>query len=353
MAVLTPIVRLATFAFPLWALAASLVALYRPAAFTWFDGPFITIGLGAIMLSMGLTLTVEDFRRVAQRPRLVALGVALQYVVMPSLGWTFASLLHLPTPLAVGLILVSCCPGGVASNVISYIALADVPLSVSMTAVSTLLSAIMTPALTTVLASSRVEVPAGGLLINTVQVVIVPIVAGVTLRRYARRLTRAVLPVAPLLAVVLITLIVASIIGANRGDILKSGGRLTVAVFLLHSCGFLLGYALSRLLKSGVVSARTISIEVGMQNSGLGVVLANRNFPDPLTAVPSAISSLFHSLIGSLLAAVWRARAQSERGRRPSRAGQAQDERDQRDERPLAEDPPGRPQAEARRADAN
>jgi BASS family bile acid:Na+ symporter len=127
------------------------------------------------------------------------------------------------------------------------------------------------------------------------------------LRRYARRAAAAVLPVAPLAAVVLITLIVASIIGANRADILQSGGRLTAAVFALHVSGFLLGYAFARLLASGVISARTISIEVGMQNSGLGVVLANQNFPDPLVAVPSAISSLFHSLIGSVLAAAWRA----------------------------------------------
>ncbi len=297
----------ATFAFPLWALAASVLALYRPAAFTWFTGLLITLGLGAIMLSMGLTLEVDDFKRVARRPRLIVLGVALQYVVMPALGWTVAWAMGLPPPLAVGLILVSCCPGGVASNVISYIALADVPLSVSMTAVSTLLSAIMTPALTVVYASSRVDVPATGLLIDTVQVVILPIVLGLTLRRYARRVTERALPFAPLAAVLLITMIVASIIGANREDILQSGGRLIAAVFLLHVGGFLLGYSLALLLRSGILSARTISVEVGMQNSGLGVVLATQNFPDPLVAVPSAISSLFHSLIGSVLAGLWRA----------------------------------------------
>ena len=301
------IVKLATFAFPLWALAASILALSRPAAFTWFSGPLIPLALGAIMLSMGLTLQVEDFKRVLRRPRLVALGVVLQYAVMPLLGWMVARLMGLPTPLAVGLILVSCCPGGVASNVISYIARADVPLSVSMTAVSTLLSAVMTPALTVVLAGSRVDVPAAGLLIDTVQVVIVPIVLGLMLRRYARKVTDIVLPVAPLMAVVLITLIVASIIGANSTDILQSGLRLVIAVFLLHVSGFLLGYGLALLLRSGIVSARTISVEVGMQNSGLGVVLATQNFSDPLVAVPSAISSLFHSLIGSVLAGLWRA----------------------------------------------
>ena len=302
-------IKLATFAFPLWALAASALALYQPEAFTWFSGILITLSLGVIMLSMGLTLQVEDFKRVANRPRLIALGVTLQYVVMPLLGWTVAWLIGLNTPLAIGLILVSCCPGGVASNVISYIALADVPLSVSLTAVSTGLSAIMTPTLMTILASSRVDVPATGLMIDTVQVVILPILLGLTLRRYAQRITTTLLPFAPMLAVILISMIVASIIAANREYILQSGLQLISAVFLLHVCGFLLGYSLARLLRSGIISARTISVEVGMQNSGLGVVLATQNFPDPLVAVPSAISSLFHSLIGSILAGTWRASA--------------------------------------------
>lgn len=285
---------------------ASLVALREPSAFTWFGGQLIPLSLGAIMLSMGLTLEVDDFRRVARTPRLVAIGVLLQYIVMPLAGWTIGTALGLPMPVAVGLILVACCPGGVASNVISYIALADVPLSVSLTAVSTSLAAVMTPLLTTLLASSRVDVPATGLLVNTVQVVVAPIAAGLVLRRAAPGLTSKVLTVAPLLAVVLITLIVASIIGSSRDHILESGVQIATAVFLLHTFGFVLGYLIARLLRSGVIAARTISVEVGMQNSGLGVVLATQNFTDPLVAVPSAISSLFHSLIGSALATVWR-----------------------------------------------
>jgi BASS family bile acid:Na+ symporter len=293
-------------AFPVWVLVASILALYEPALFTWFSGPLITIGLAVIMLGMGLTLEPGDFRRVAQRPRLVALGVGLQYTVMPLLGWSIAALTELPTPLAVGLILVACCPGGTASNVITYLARADVPLSVTMTAVSTLIASLMTPTLVALLASSRVDVPAGGLLVSTVQVVILPVLAGVLLKRYAARATTAILPAAPLAAVVMITLIVASIIGAGRAEILAAGVRLLVAVALLHACGFLLGYVLSRLLRIPILSARTIAIEVGMQNSGLGVVLARQNFANPLVAIPSAISSLFHSLIGSVLAGIWR-----------------------------------------------
>lgn len=266
------------------------------------------------MLGMGLTLEGADFARVARRKRLVALGVTLQYVVMPAMGWTIARLLDLPPPFAVGLILVSCCPGGTASNVVTFLARADVPLSVTMTAISTLLAALMTPTLTTLLASSRIEVPAAGLFMSTVQVVILPIVAGLLMKRWLPRVTEAILPAAPVVAVFMITLIVASIIGAGRTEIIAAGLRLLVAVCLLHSGGFLLGYVLSRVLRAETVAARTISIEVGMQNSGLGVVLARQNFADPLFAIPSAISSLFHSLIASGLAGVWRRRTAATAG---------------------------------------
>ena len=292
--------------FPLWVLAASLIALWEPGVFTWFRGPLIPLGLGLIMLGMGLTLEVADFRRVLRRPAPIGLGVVLQFLVMPLLGWSLAWAFGLPTGFAVGLILVSCCPGGVASNVISYLSLADVPASVSMTAVSTAVSVLMTPALTTLLAGSRVDVPAAGLLLDTFWVVILPIVTGLVLKRRFRRMTKAVLPAGPFVSVVLITLIVASIIGASREVILESGGSLLGAVFALHLGGFGLGYGLSRLLRRPERTARTVAIEVGMQNSGLGVVLARQNFASPLVAVPSAMSSLTHSLLGSLLAGVWR-----------------------------------------------
>jgi BASS family bile acid:Na+ symporter len=303
---MAPLMAVLTNAFPLWVLAGALLALWHPPLFTWFSGPLITAGLAVIMLGMGLTLEASDFRRVASRKRLVLLGAVLQYTVMPAIGWLTARAFELPAPFAVGLILVACCPGGTASNVVTYLARADVPLSVTMTAVSTLVAAVMTPALTTLLASSRVDVPAAGLFTSTVQVVILPVLAGLLMRTYLPSVTRLVLPAAPLTAVLMITLIVASIIGAGRTEILSAGVRLILAVFTLHAAGFAVGYSLSRLLGTDVRSARTVSIEVGMQNSGLGVVLARQNFASPLVAIPSAISSLFHSLIASALAGVWR-----------------------------------------------
>jgi bile acid:Na+ symporter, BASS family len=295
-----------TNAFPLWVLAGSLLALWHPPLFTWFSGPLITAGLAVIMLGMGLTLEPSDVRRTAAHKRLILLGVGLQYTLMPAIGWLTARAFDLPVPLAVGLILVACCPGGTASNVVSYLARADVPLSVTMTAVSTLLAVVMTPALTALLAGSRIDVPAAGLFLSTVQVVILPVAAGLLMTRWLPRLTRAILPVAPLAAVLMITLIVASIIGAGRSEMLAAGLRLVLAVFTLHAAGFLLGYGCSRLLRAELRAARTIAIEVGMQNSGLGVVLARQNFASPLVAIPSAISSLFHSLIASALAGLWR-----------------------------------------------
>lgn len=297
-----------TAGFPLWVLIASIIALIYPPAFTWFSGPLITIGLGIIMLGMGVTLTVDDFARIARLPFRVLLGVVLQFTVMPLLGWTIAALFNLPTEFAVGLILVASCPGGTASNVISYLARADVPLSVTMTSISTMCAIAATPLLTSLLAGNRIDVPALGLFLSTVQVILVPVIAGVLLNKYVPRFTARILPAAPVTAVIFITLIVASIIGAGRDIILHAGGTLIAAVFSLHACGFLLGYLFARILIGDIIATRTISIEVGMQNSGLGVVLARSNFTNPAFAIPSAISSLFHSLIASALAAWWRNR---------------------------------------------
>ena len=185
-------------------------------------------------------------------------------------------------------------------------------LSVTMTMLSTLVAALMTPTLTALLAGNRVDVPAGGLLLSTVQVVILPVVGGALIKWRFPRAIEAVLPVAPLVAVVAITLIVASIIGAGREQILEAGPRLVLAVFSLHVFGFLVGYAAGKGLLGSEIAARTVSIEVGMQNSGLGVLLAQQNFASPLVAIPSAISSVFHSLVGSLVAAWWRRSAPEE-----------------------------------------
>ena len=257
---------------------------------------------------MGMTVGFEDFRRIARERANILPSVALQYTLMPLLGLTLGWLFELPAPFAIGLILVSCCPGGTASNVIAFIARADVALSVTMTTASTLLAALATPALTALLAGNRIDVPIIGLLTDTVQVVILPVIAGALLKARFPRACDRLLPIAPLVAIFAIILIAGSVIAGNRADVIDAGGRLILAVLCLHAGGFVLGYAAGKIWLSNEQAARTVAIEVGMQNSGLGVVLAQQNFTNPLTAIPSAISAVLHSLVGSVAAALWRGR---------------------------------------------
>jgi bile acid:Na+ symporter, BASS family len=301
--------------FPLWALLGGAAALVEPALFIWFNSTCIVWGLAIIMLGMGITLSVDDFKRVLKMPKAIAAGFLAQYSIMPFLGWGIASALPLEKHMAVGLILVACCPGGTASNVVTFLARADVPLSVLMTMCTTFAAVVMTPLLTKSLAGAIVPVDAMGLFLSTVQVVLLPLVLGLGLHHYAPKLVTKVLPAAPLVSVVFITLIVASVIGQNAQPIRESGAVLLLGVFLLHAGGFALGYGFARLFGYDKIVCRTISIEVGMQNSGLGVVLAKKHFPGTLAPVPCAVSSVFHSVIGSLLAAWWRWRTEREQKR--------------------------------------
>jgi len=300
-----------TLLFPLWMILAGALALSSP---EWLlplnQGPVVVLILAFVMLCMGLTLTFDDFRRIARMPRVVAIGFAAQYSIMPVLAWGIATGLDLPVHFAVGLILVGCCPGGTASNLVSYIAKADVALSVVMTVCSTLAAVILTPLLTQLFAGALVPVDTWMLFKQTLQVVILPVVLGVLLNRWVPQLVQRVMPVAPLLSVLGVCVICAVVFAANAETILTHGGALILAVALLHGGGFLIGYQFARILGCQTQSARTISIEVGMQNSGLAIVLAKQAFPLlPLAPVVGAISVLMHSLVGSSLAALWRARS--------------------------------------------
>jgi bile acid:Na+ symporter, BASS family len=303
----TRLLNTLTNLFPVWVLLGGIIALIHPPLFTWFRGPFIVWGLAVIMLGMGVTLSIEDFRRVLTMPRAIATGFCAQFFIMPFLGWGIAHLLKLETAFAVGLILVACCPGGTASNVVTYLARANVPLSVLMTTCTTFGAIVLTPLLTKWLAGTYVAVNGWALFLDVVKVVLAPLLLGLALHHGTPRLVQRVLPVMPLISVVTIALICASVIGQNAVNIKKSGGVLLLAVFLLHAGGFALGHLFARLFGYDEIIRRTISIEVGMQNSGLGVVLAQNNFPQlPATATPCAISAVFHSVIGSCLAGVWR-----------------------------------------------
>ncbi|MBT5868828.1 MAG: bile acid:sodium symporter family protein [Nitrospinaceae bacterium] len=301
--------------FPLWVLSGAGLALWKPETATWFQPNWIPYFLGLIMLSMGLTLNVQDFSRVLKMPKAVLLGVALQYTLMPGLGYALARTFNLPIDFVIGLVLVACCPGGTASNVVCFIAKTHVALSVSLTTCSTLLAVLLTPFLTTwwvesiamELTGLAIEVDTLGLLLKTLKVVILPVLIGVLLNHYFHRQVKTIEAYTPFIAVLSIVFIVDFILAAKKSAILEMGPELIYAVLLLHLCGFLLGYVLSRLFQFSERDAQTVSIEVGMQNSGLATELARNNFSSyGLATVPGAISALTHCILGSITAGLCR-----------------------------------------------
>ncbi|KAL5731985.1 putative sodium/metabolite cotransporter bass1 [Ranunculus cassubicifolius] len=293
-------------AFPIWVALGCYLGLVRPNSFNWLQPQLAIIGITVIMLGMGMTLTFDDLRSALAMPKELVAGFALQYSVMPLSGFFISKLLRLPSHYAAGLILVSCCPGGTASNIVTYLARGNVALSVLMTAASTLSAVVMTPFLTAKLARQFVAVDAAGLLTSTLQVVLLPVLFGALLNKYCKSLVKIVSPIMPPIAVITVAVLCGNAIARNASAILLSGQQVVFAVSLLHASGFCFGYLFSRLLGIDVSSSRTISIEVGMQNSVLGLVLAGQHFGDPLTAVPCAVSSVCHSIFGSFLAGIWR-----------------------------------------------
>ncbi|KAJ4832209.1 putative sodium/metabolite cotransporter bass1, chloroplastic [Turnera subulata] len=292
--------------FPIWVTLGCLLGLLKPELFRWVT-PILTIILLSItMLGMGMTLTLRDLSTAFAMPKELISGFVLQYSIMPISGFVVSKLLHLPPYYAAGLILVGCCPGGTASNIVTYLARGNVALSVLMTAASTLAAVIMTPFLTAKLAGQYVAVDARALLMSTLQVVLLPVLSGAILNQYFNGLVKFVSPLMPTIAVATVGLLCGTAIAQSASAILASGRQVVLASSLLHVSGFFFGYVFSRMLGLDLASSRTVSIEVGMQNSVLGVVLATQHFGNPLTAVPCAVSSVCHSVIGSLLAGYWR-----------------------------------------------
>ena len=292
--------------FPLWVILFSFLALLRPEFFSWFSGNLITLGLGIIMLGMGLTLKISDFKTLFKNPRWTIVGVLIQFSVMPFLGWAISKIFQLSDFFAVGLILVSCCPGGTASNVIAYLSNLNVAFSVTMTFISTVIGVILTPILITNISGELINVDLNGLLLSATKVVLLPVLIGLIVSKYFRTFTKKIIRYSPSVAVVFIVLIVASIIGEGKEIILQSGINLLISIMILHLLGFIIGYIISFIFLRDKKLSKTICIEIGMQNSGLGVVLAKENYVNPSTAIPSAISSLVHSIYGSIFVAIFK-----------------------------------------------
>ena len=292
-----------TLLFPLLALAGCVLALLAPEILTPLK-PAIVPLLGLVMFGMGMTLTVEGFREVARRPGVIALGLALQFGVMPLAAWLISLGMGLPAALLAGMVLVGASPGGTASNVICYLARGDVALSITLTTVSTLLAVVLTPALTWLYAGERVPVPAWDMLVSTAQVVLAPVILGLAVRRLLGARMDSVARVFPLISVLAIVLIIAIIVALNHGRLGELGPAVLAAVVLHNGVGLAAGYWIARLAGQDAMRARTLSIEVGMQNSGLAVALAVKYFP-AAAALPGAVFSIWHNLSGAALAAWW------------------------------------------------
>lgn len=298
--------------FALWVIVFAALALWQPEFFVWLKA-YIPWILGIIMLGMGMTMTVDDFKGVLQSPKAVLIGVVAQFVVMPGLAYVLCKLFNLPPEIAVGVILVGCCPGGTASNVITYMAKGNVALSVACTSVSTLLAPVLTPAIFYLLASQWLKIDAASMFISISQVVLLPIVIGLILRTWLKRQVESYIQVMPLVSVIAIVAIVAAIIGGSKAAILQSGLLILAVVILHNGLGYLLGFTAARFFKLPYADSKAIAIEVGMQNSGLGVALAAVHFTaSPITAVPSAIFSLWHNISGPALATYWASKHKQE-----------------------------------------
>lgn len=296
--------------FALWVIVFAALALWQPEFFVWLKA-YIPWILGIIMLGMGMTMTVDDFKGVLQSPKAVLIGVIAQFVVMPGLAFVLCKLFDLPSEIAVGVILVGCCPGGTASNVITYMAKGNVALSVACTSVSTLLAPVLTPAIFYLLASQWLKIDAASMFISILQVVLLPIVIGLILRTWLKRQVESYIQVMPLVSVIAIVAIVAAIIGGSKTAILQSGLLILAVVILHNGFGYLLGFTAARFFKLPYADSKAIAVEVGMQNSGLGVALAAVHFAaSPITAVPSAIFSLWHNISGPALATYWASRTE-------------------------------------------
>lgn len=289
--------------FPYIAIAFAALAVAVPDFFIPARVAIVPL-LGLVMFAMGMTLRLADFRAVARRPQVVGLGVLLQFTVMPFAAWLVAVAFGLPPQLVAGMVLVGASPGGTASNVICYLARGDVALSITLTAVSTVMAIAVTPFLTWLYVGQTVPVPVTGMLWDIARIVLLPVFAGVALNTWLGQRLGPARELFPAVSVLAIVLIIAIIVALNAHQLGSIGLAVVGAVMVHNLLGLAGGYWVPRLLGYDARTCRTLAIEVGMQNSGLGVALAIKHF-SPLAALPGAVFSIWHNLSGASLAAQW------------------------------------------------
>ena len=284
----------------LFAVTVAVVALIVPASFKWTT-PHVTTLLGVVMFGMGMTLKLEDFREIFRRPRDVLIGLLAQFTIMPLLAYTLATLFKLPAEIAAGVILVGTCPGGTASNVMTYLAKGDLALSVSMSMASTILAPIVTPILTLWLAGAWIEVSFAAMMLSIVKVVIAPIILGLVVNQLFADFVKRVTEILPLVSIVAILLILGGVVAVNAAKILETGLTVMIVVMLHNLLGYGLGYVAAKIFNMNLAKTKAVTIEVGMQNSGLAVSLAMTHF-GAAAAIPGAIFSVWHNISGSIAA---------------------------------------------------
>lgn len=287
-------------------LIVAAAALFVPSTCLWIQTSWVNYLLMIVMFGMGLTLKLEDFKLVFTRPKDIIVGCISQFTIMPLLAWILGKVFHLDAALLAGVVLVGTCPGGTSSNVITYLSKGDVALSVGMTSVNTLLAPFLTPAITYLLLRTTVTVNPMSMFLSIIKVVIIPIALGFILNKMFGTFTQKLVKVLPSISVVAICLIVASVVSHNAGKIMTTGAIVFVVVILHNLLGYACGLGLGRLLHLNASKSKALSIEIGMQNSGLATSLAGTAFPDlAMATVPGAIFSVWHNISGAILANIY------------------------------------------------
>jgi len=288
-------------------LAVAALSLFVPKSTLWIQTSWINYLLMLVMFGMGLTLNLSDFKIVFTRPKDIIIGCIAQFTIMPLLAFAIGKVFGLDAGLLAGVILVVTCPGGTSSNVMTYLSNGDVPLSVGMTSVNTLLAPLLTPAITYLLLKTTISVDVLAMFLSILKVVIVPIALGFIINKFFGKQTQKAVKVLPLISVIAITLIVAAVVSHNAEKILTTGKIVFIVVILHNLCGYALGFLLGQVLHLNLDKKKALSIEIGMQNSGLATSLAGTAFPDlAMATVPGAIFSVWHNISGAVLAGIFR-----------------------------------------------
>ena len=287
-------------------LVIAALALFVPSSCLWIQTAWVNYLLMIVMFGMGLTLKLEDFKLVFTRPKDILIGCIAQFTLMPLLAFVLGKVFSLDAALLAGVVLVGTCPGGTSSNVITYLSKGDVALSVGMTSVNTLLAPILTPAITYLLLRTTVSVDPISMFLSIVEVVIIPIALGFIINKLFGKVTQKLFKVLPSISVIAICLIVAAVVSHNSEKIMATGIIVFVVVILHNLLGYACGFGLGKLLHMSVPKTKAISIEIGMQNSGLATSLAGSAFPNlSMATVPGAIFSVWHNISGAILANIY------------------------------------------------